>query len=63
MFLRLNFRAISAVKSPKGRSGQHVNGVRDGPPRDEAVEERIAGLTLAHYGHRPGVVEYHSENS
>ncbi|MEX0781824.1 MAG: hypothetical protein WD557_04175 [Dehalococcoidia bacterium] len=40
-----------------------MNGVRDGPPRDEAVEERIAGLTLAHYGHRPGVVEYHSENS
>ncbi|MGH2608188.1 MAG: phosphotransferase family protein [Tepidiformaceae bacterium] len=32
-------------------------------PRDEALEERIADLALARYGHRPSVEKYHSENN
>ncbi len=32
-------------------------------PRDEALEQRIAGLALAHYGHAPRVEKYHSENN
>jgi aminoglycoside phosphotransferase (APT) family kinase protein len=32
-------------------------------PRDEALEHRIAALALAHYGHTPRVLKYHSENN